>query len=128
MNLEEQQALADQARKDRAILNKQGQASDYALRKPQLAAARSQIDAAQAKLAQARLAVERTEIKAPYAGRILSRNVDRGVVVSTNQALARIYATDRVEVRLPLKNSELGYVELPENYRNEDSGQSHLPQ
>ncbi|WP_273437169.1 efflux RND transporter periplasmic adaptor subunit [Sedimenticola selenatireducens] len=110
VNLEEQQALEDQARKDREILNKKGLASDYALRKPQLAAARSQIDAAQAKLAQARLAVERTEIKAPYAGRILSRNVDRGVVVSTNQALARIYATDRVEVRLPLKNSELGYV------------------
>lgn len=127
VNLEEQQALADQARKDRAILNKQGLASDYALRKPQVAAARSQIDAAQAKLAQARLAVERTEIKAPYAGRILSRSVDRGVVVSNNQALARIYATDRVEVRLPLKNSELGYVELPENYRNEGSGQSHLP-
>lgn len=127
VNLEEQQALADQARKDRAILNKQGQASDYALRKPQLAAARSQIDAARAKLAQAQLAVERTEIKAPYAGRILSRSVDRGVVVSGNQALARIYATDRVEVRLPLKNSELGYVELPENYRNERPDQNHLP-
>lgn len=127
VNLEEQLALADQAQKDRAILNKQGLASDYALRKPQLAAARSQIDAAQAKLAQARLAVERTEIKAPYAGRILSRSVDRGVVVSNNQALARIYATDRVEVRLPLKNSELGYVELPENYRNNGTGQTSHP-
>lgn len=127
VNLEEQEALADQARKDRAILNKKGLASDYALRKPQVAAARSQIDAALAKLAQARLAVERTRIKAPYAGRILSRSVDRGVVVSSNQALARIYATDRVEVRLPLKNSELGYVELPENYRNNGSGQDTLP-
>ncbi|WP_275099821.1 efflux RND transporter periplasmic adaptor subunit [Sedimenticola hydrogenitrophicus] len=127
VNLQEQQALAEQARKDRAILNQRGEVSDYALRKPQMAAARSQIDAARAKLAQARLAVERTEIRAPYAGRILSRSVDRGVVVSANQALARIYATDRVEVRLPLKNSELGYVELPENYRNNGAGQSHLP-
>ncbi|WP_428609523.1 efflux RND transporter periplasmic adaptor subunit [Sedimenticola sp.] len=127
VNLEEQLALADQARKDREILNKKGLASDYALRKPQLAAARSQIDAAQAKLAQARLAVGRTEIKAPYAGRILSRSVDRGVVVSANQALAKIYATDRVEVRLPLKNSELGYVELPENYRHNGEGETKLP-
>lgn len=127
VNLEEQQALADQARKDREILNKRGLASDYALRKPQLAAARSQIDAARAKLAQAELAVERTEIKAPYAGRILSRSVDRGVVVSANQALARIYATDRVEVRLPLKNSELGYVDLPESYRNAGPGQNDQP-
>lgn len=127
VNLEEQQALADQARKDREILNKRGQASDYALRKPQVAAARSQIDAARAKLAQAELAVERTQVKAPYAGRILSRSVDRGVVVSANQALARIYATDRVEVRLPLKNSELAYVDLPESYRNEGPGQHALP-
>lgn len=127
VNLEEQLALADQARKDREILNKRGLASDYALRKPQVAAARSQIDAAQAKLAQAQLAVERTRIKAPYAGRILSRSVDRGVVVSSNQALARIYATDRVEVKLSLKNSELGYVDLPENYRNQAVGDDSLP-
>ncbi|TVO77795.1 efflux RND transporter periplasmic adaptor subunit [Sedimenticola selenatireducens] len=119
VNLEEQQALADQAKKDRAILNRKGLASDYALRKPQLAAAQSQIDAARAKLAQARLAVERTRIKAPYAGRILSRSVDQGVVVSNNQSLARIYATDRVEVRLPLKNSELSFIDLPEQFRNE---------
>lgn len=127
VNLEEQLALADQARKDREILNKRGLATDYALRKPQVAAARSQIDAARAKLAQAELAVERTRIKAPYAGRILSRSVDRGVVVSANQALARIYATDRVEVRLPLKNSELGYVDLPENYRDKGDSQGDLP-
>ncbi len=128
VNLEEQQALAEQAKKDRAILNRKGLASDYALRKPQLAAAQSQIDAARAKLSQARLAVERTRVKAPYAGRILSRNVDRGVVVSTNQALAKIYATDRVEVRLPLKNSELAYIDLPEQFRNEhDQPQVQAP-
>ena len=126
VNLEEQQALADQARKDREILQKRGLASDYALRKPQLAAARSQIDAAKAKLEQARLAVERTRIRAPYAGRILSRSVDQGVVVSANQSLARIYATDRVEIRLPLKNSELPFVELPEAYRD-GGGQKSLP-
>ena len=119
VNLEEQQALAEQAKKDRAILKRKGVASDYALRKPQMAAAQSQIDAARAKLAQARLAVERTRVKAPYAGRILTRSVDQGVVVSNNQSLARIYATDRVEVRLPLKNSELGFIDLPEHFRDE---------
>lgn len=127
VNLQEQQALADQAKKDRAILQKRGIASDYALRKPQLAAASSQIDAAKAKLQQAELAVERTRVKAPYAGRILSRSVDQGVVVSANQSLARIYATDRVEIRLPLKNSELPFVELPESYRNGGREPDRLP-
>ncbi len=127
VKLQEEQALADQARKDRAILKKQGLASDYALRKPQLAAARSEIDAALAKLKQANLAVERTRVKAPYAGRIRKRHVDRGVVVSVNQNLARIYATDRIEVRLPLKNSELPFADLPESFRNGSRSKEQLP-
>lgn len=60
--------------------------------------------------------MERTRIRAPYSGRILAKNVDIGEVVPANTSLARIYATDRVEIRLPIKNSELGFIELPEQY------------
>jgi len=111
---EEQQALADQAQKDWTNLGRKGIASDFALRKPQLEAARLKIDSARAKLKQARLAVERTRIKAPYRGRLLSKNVDIGDVVSTMSKLAEIYAVDRLEIRLPLKNSELPFIDLPE--------------
>ena len=110
----EEQVLAEQAINDRKILHNQGVASDFALHIPQLAAAKSQIAAANAKLEQARLDVERTRIRAPYSGRILSKSSDIGDVISANTVLAKIYATDLVEVRLPIKNSELPFIDLPE--------------
>lgn len=114
VNYAEQQVLADQAVEDRKILRKKGRASDFALNIPQLAAAKSQIGAATAKLKQAKLDVERTQIRAPYAGRVLSKSADIGDVVSVNSSLGKIYATDLVEVRLPVKNSELPFINLPE--------------
>jgi RND family efflux transporter MFP subunit len=114
----EEQVLAEQAVNDRKILRNQGAASDFALHIPQLAAAKSQIAAANAKLEQARLDVERTRIRAPYSGRVLAKSADIGDVISANAALARIYATDLVEVRLPIKNSELPFVDLPEPARS----------
>jgi len=113
---EEQQALAEQAQKDWSDLGRKGNASAFALRKPQLEAARLKIDSARAKLKQAKLAVERTRIKAPYSGRILSKNVDIGDLVASAAKLAEIYAVDRLEIRLPLKNSELAFIDLPEKY------------
>ncbi len=113
----EEQARAQQARREwtsSANNSAATKATDFVLRKPQVAAAKAQVASASANLRQARLNRERTQIKAPYAGRILNKNVDVGQVVSQNTALADIYAIDFVEVRLPLQNSELNFIELPE--------------
>jgi len=123
----EEQVLAKQAAEDRKNLRSKGSVSDFALHIPQLAAAKSRIAAAKAKLEQAKLNVERTRIRAPYSGRILSKNVDIGEVISSNTSLARIYATDQVEIRLPVKNSELGFLELPEQYASGERGERRLP-
>lgn len=125
---EEQQALAEQAQKDWSNLGRKGKASDFALRKPQLEAARLKIDSARAKLKQAKLAVERTRIRAPYRGRILTKNVAIGDVVSSATQLAEIYAVDQLEIRLPLKNSELAFIDLPERDLSGESEQQPLPQ
>jgi RND family efflux transporter MFP subunit len=114
VNYAEQQVLAEQAVKDRKTLRKKGVASDFALHIPQLAAAKSQIGAAKAKLNKAKLDVERTQIRAPYYGRILTKSVDIGEVVSANTSLASMYSTDLVEVNLPIKDSELPLINLPE--------------
>lgn len=114
VNYAEQQVLADQAVNDRKNLRNKGPVTDFALNIPQLAAAKSKIGAAEAKLKKARLDVERTQIRAPYSGRILSKGVDIGEVVSANADLASIYATDLVEVDLPVKNSELPFIDLPD--------------
>jgi RND family efflux transporter MFP subunit len=127
VNYAEQQVLADQAVEDRKILRNRGAASDFALHIPQLAAAKSQIGAANAKLKQAKLDVERTQIRAPYSGRVLSKSADIGDVVSANTSLGKIYATDLVEVRLPIKNSELPFINIPEHFAGNGEGEKQPP-
>lgn len=115
---QEEQARSRQAIVDWQRLGNGEQASDLVLREPQLAAAKAQVLSAQAQLEKANLNLERTKITAPYAGRVLSRNVDLGQVVSNNTQLATIYAIDSVEIRLPIKNKDLPFIDLPEQFRD----------
>lgn len=88
-------------------------ASPLARREPQLAEARAALEAAKAQLQDAELALARTAVVAPFDGRVRERNVDIGQVVAPGQSLGRVFATDVVEVSLPLKDAELGRLGLP---------------
>lgn len=116
--LQEEQARAKQAATDWQRLGNGEKANNLVLREPQLAAAKAQLLSAQAQLEKANLDLERSKIIAPYDGRILVRNVDLGQVVSNNSQLAELYAIDRVDVRLPIKNKDLPFIDLPENFRD----------
>ena len=116
--LQEEQARAKQAATDWQRLGNGEQANNLVLREPQLAAAKAQLLSAQAQLEKANLDLERSKIIAPYDGRVLTRNVDLGQVVNNNSQLAELYAIDRVEVRLPIKNKDLAFIDLPENFRD----------
>lgn len=116
-SLLEEQAKVERATADWARLGNGEQPSDLVLRKPQLAAAQASLLSAQAQLEKAKLALERSEIKAPYAGRILQQNVDLGQWVSSNTQLAELYASDYVEVRLPIKNNDLALMTLPVEFK-----------
>lgn len=118
--LSEEQARVEQALQDWQRLGNSETAPDLVLRKPQLLAAQASVLSAQAALSKKELALERTNITAPYSGRILTKFVDIGHVVSTNTQLAEIYATDYVEIRLPVKNNDLPYIDLPESSRFHD--------
>ncbi|MEM9622077.1 MAG: efflux RND transporter periplasmic adaptor subunit [Pseudomonadota bacterium] len=63
--------------------------------------------------------VERTEIKAPFTGLVRTENVDIGQFVSRGQAIATIYASDLVEVRLPIADRQLAFLNLPATLRGE---------
>jgi RND family efflux transporter MFP subunit len=65
-------------------------------------------------LDQAERDIERTEIGAPYAGRVREEHVDVGQFVTRGAAVARIYAVDWAEVRLPIRDDELAWIELPD--------------
>ena len=68
---------------------------------------------ARAALSRAERDLERTEIPAPYDGRVRSESVDVGQFVSRGAPVATLYAVDYAEVRLPVPDEELAFIELP---------------
>ena len=111
----QERARSEQALQDWQRLSDAGEEpSDLVLRKPQLQAAKARVASAQSNLTKAKLDLERTIIRAPFDGRLLTKSVDVGQVVNMGTPLAEIYATDYVEVRLPIKNADLNFVDLPE--------------
>ncbi len=126
--LAEEQAKARQAEKNWQRLGLEEQPTGLVLHKPQLAAARASLASAEALLKQARLDQQRTHIVAPYAGRILEQQVDIGQYVSPGTLLAKIYAVDYAEIRLPLSNQQLQFINVPELYRGQDQKNLILPE
>ena len=116
-------AEAEVAREEWTELG-EGSATPLTLREPQLAEAEAALAAAHAAAEQARRNLERTEIRAPYAGRVREKLVDLGQFVARGAPLATIYAVDYAEIRLPLPDSDLAFVELPLGYRGEQDDAS----
>lgn len=119
LGLSEQKAQAKQAESDWKKLGMSGRPDALVMRKPQLANARASMASAEARVKRAEVDLERTRIFSPYAGRVMEQHVDIGQFVSQGSVLAKIFATDYVEVRLPLTDRQLAFIDLPENYRGE---------
>lgn len=70
---------------------------------------------ATARLARAERDLSRTRVIAPYNGRVRSERVDLGQFVRRGEAIGTLYAVDYAEVRLPIPNIDLGFLDLPLN-------------
>jgi RND family efflux transporter MFP subunit len=113
-SLLEEQAKAEQAKHDWLQTGKPlAEAPILALRKPQLQRAKAAFDAAKASLQQAEIKLARTQIKAPFNGIIKNKQVDIGQYVNMGSPIATIFATDYAEIRLPIKQQDIGFIELP---------------
>ncbi len=110
--LVEERARAKQAALDWKTLGRSDEPNDLVLRKPQLLAAEAKFIAAEANYSKAKLALERTKIRAPFNGRILEHKVDVGQFINTGTAVAEVYANQYVEVRLPICNCDLDFIDL----------------
>ncbi len=120
--LRREEAEADLARKDYEALGRTGAPSELTLRLPQLAQARAAFDAARADYNGALLDLQRTELKAPFDGRVRERLAGEGQFISPGAPIGRIFSTDVAEVRLPLSDGDLAklgmslaFNEGPEN-------------
>jgi len=109
----EQKARSEQALKDWNNLGRQGEPSELTLRLPQLAEAKAAVQAAEAKLQEARRDLQRTRIKVPYDGLVRSKLVDVGQFVGAGTPLGVTFSVDKAEIRLPLSNSDMAYLDLP---------------
>jgi RND family efflux transporter MFP subunit len=118
VRVELEEAQAEVAREEWKSLGG-GKESPLATREPQVEEARAAYAAAEAALEKAERDLERTRIRAPFAGRIRQKLVDVGQFVSPGIAVAHIFAVDYVEVRLPIPDSDLAYLDLPVNYRGD---------
>ncbi len=85
-------------------------ASALLLRKPQLRAAQAALRSANARLEDARLALERTWIRAPFDGIVRDETVDLGQFVSPGQVLGSMYGTDEVEIVVPLSDNNAALI------------------
>ncbi len=110
--LAEEEANAESALREWRRLG-QGEGTPLARRELQLAEARAEVEAARAELELRRRDLERTELRAPFVARVHRVAVDVGQFVSRAQVLGRLWAIDHAEVRLPLPDAELAFLDLP---------------
>ena len=68
---------------------------------------------AQINLDQAERDLDRTELRAPFDAIVRSKAVDLGEFVSMGKPLAQLFAADGFEVRLPVLDTQLAYLNLP---------------
>lgn len=113
VGVQEALAQADVARRQ---LQGSKNPSPLALRKPQVAQAHANLKAAEANLQRTQLDLERTKISLPFSGRIARKLVDVGQYVGPGTMLGEAFATDMVQIRLPLTDSQLASLGLPIGY------------
>jgi RND family efflux transporter MFP subunit len=84
-------------------------------------------DESRAALDQALRDLERTDVRAPFAGRVRDKRIDVGQFVTRGQPAARLYAIDFAEVRLPVHDADLAHLDLPERHRDAPSAPPEGP-
>ena len=80
------------------------------LREPQLNAARAAVARDEARLADARLALSRTEVRAPFEGWVADQSVALGQFLSPGQPVGRLIASDAAEVAVPLSDFDAAMI------------------
>lgn len=119
-DLAEEQGRVRRAERDWRDLGS-AEANNLFLRKPQLATAEALLEAARVAEQQARLNLQRTNISAPFVGRVKRRLVELGQYVTPGTIIATVYDTSVMEVRLPLTDQQAALIDLPFNNFNDST-------
>lgn len=109
----QEEARAKQARLNWEDLGYDEDPSDLVLRIPQLKEARANVSATTAEVDQAQRNLSRTNVRAPFDGRVRARLIGLGQAIGPSTALGEVFATDFAEIRLPLSPEQLAFINLP---------------
>ena len=105
-------AVTEQARKDWKKIGR-GEPTDLVLKIPQLNQAKAGVQSAEASLYRAQQDLDRTKVKANFDALIKTKNVGLGQYVNVGSQVATLYGTNTAEVRLPIPDQQLAYLNLP---------------
>ena len=116
----------------RALVNQRQIEHDGALKlrsqgyraEAEYAAAQAALASAKADLTRAERDLERTLIRLPYDGIVRSKDADLGQFVNPGTRLGVTFATDYAEIRLPLTDQDLAFMELPDTRAVAETGEA----
>ena len=103
-----------------------GVASDLTLKKPQIKQAEALLEVANAQVSSAEKKLNKTEIVAPYAGRIQNVNIDLGTTIIPGQPVGALYTSSEIEVTLAVKDNDLQFLSIPMDGRKLDPSEQAL--
>lgn len=101
--------------------------SDLALRKPHLLTAERAVEAAEAGLERANLALSRTRIRAPFNAVVVSENAALGQVVGAAGSIGNLVGTDTLWVTVSLPVSDIRSLHIP-GVNGEDASKALISQ
>ena len=105
-----------------------GVASDLTLKKPQLKQTVALLEVAKAQVSSAEKKLNKTEIVAPYAGRIQNVNIDLGTTIIPGQPVGALYTSSEIEITLAVKDNDLQFLSIPMDGRKLDPSEQALVQ
>lgn len=104
----------------------EGTPKELVAKKPQLKQAKAALEVAKAQVDSAEKKLNKTEISAPYTGRIQNINIDLGSTILPGQPVGSMYTSNEIEVTLSVKDSDLQFLDIPMDGRKLNSDQKSL--
>ena len=117
-NLQTTKEEAASAREEWLLLDKDsdksfGEPPALLVKEPQIAQYQASLEAAKAEVEQARLNLKRTEVRAPFDGRVVSENVDLGQYLTKGGTIATVFSTEAAEINVHIEDKDLAWLDVP---------------
>lgn len=104
----------------------EGVPQELTTKKPQLKQAKAALEVAKAQVQSAEKKLNKTEITAPYTGRIQNINIDLGSTIIPGQPVGSMYTSNEIEVTLSVKDSDLKFLDIPMDGRKLNPDQKSI--